>query len=270
MFSSIRVRLTFSHLAVIILAMGLSGVLLLSFLERYFLQATEDSLIAQARITAQALIPGAITGGPQPSPGAPGSVDARPGEASLAPAYNAVQQQQLSNLSLQAENLPRSTGALSLGEMDLTYLADASLRLSAQLETRIRILDARGVVLVDSQQEDRGKDLRADSLVARALDGGYASRTDQAGGEAAMHVSLPVLVEDRLVGVVYLSQPLRDTTAVLRDLRARWLSAMAIALLLSGVRMSMMLKKRTKLLAENLFNPGIGCRRFCKSNTTYK
>jgi signal transduction histidine kinase len=35
--------------------------------------------------------------------------------------------------------------------------------------------------------------------------------------------------------VVYLSQPLRDTTAVLRDLRARWLSAMAIALLLSGV-----------------------------------
>jgi two-component system OmpR family sensor kinase len=234
-FSSIRVRLTFSHLAVIILAMGLSGVLLLSFLERYFLQATEDSLIAQARITAQALIPGAITEGPQPSPGAPGSVDARPGEASLAPAYNAVQQQQLSNLSLQAENLPRSSGALSLGEMDLTYLADASLRLSAQLETRIRILDARGVVLVDSQQEDRGKDLRADSLVARALDGGYASRTDQAGGEAAMHVSLPVLVEDRLVGVVYLSQPLRDTTAVLRDLRARWLSAMAIALLLSGV-----------------------------------
>jgi hypothetical protein len=35
---------------VIVLAMGLSGFLLLSFLERYFLQATEDSLVAQARI----------------------------------------------------------------------------------------------------------------------------------------------------------------------------------------------------------------------------
>ncbi len=45
MFSSIRVRLTLSHLVVIIIAMGLSGFLLLSFLDRYFLQAMEDSPI---------------------------------------------------------------------------------------------------------------------------------------------------------------------------------------------------------------------------------
>ena len=45
---------------VIVLAMGLSGFLLLSFLERYFLRAAEDSLLAQARITAQTLIPGAM------------------------------------------------------------------------------------------------------------------------------------------------------------------------------------------------------------------
>ena len=64
MFSSIRVRLTLSHLAVIVLAMGLSGFLLLSLLERYFLQAAEESLLAQARITAQALIPGAMAVGP--------------------------------------------------------------------------------------------------------------------------------------------------------------------------------------------------------------
>ena len=88
MFSSVRVRLTLSHLAVIVLAMGLSGFLLLSSLERYFLQATEDSLVAQARITAQALIPGAVAEGP-------------PGEAlseasdRLAPIYNTAQQQQL-------------------------------------------------------------------------------------------------------------------------------------------------------------------------------
>jgi two-component system sensor histidine kinase BaeS len=230
-FSSIRVRLTLSHLAVIILAMGLSGFLLLSFLERYFLQATEDSLLAQARITAQALIPGAM-----------------PEEIILAPAFNTlqtVQQQRGSNLTIQAENLPLPADDLALGDMDLAYLADASLQLSTQLETRIRILDTQGVVLVDSQQQEQGtdpsvrsrsgQDLGTDPLVAQALSGGYASRTDRAGWETTMHLAFPVLVENRLVGVIYLSQPLRDVTAVLHDLRTRWLLSTAIALLLSGV-----------------------------------
>ena len=43
----IRTRLTLSHLAVIVVAMGLSWFLLLSLLERYFLQAMEESLLAQ-------------------------------------------------------------------------------------------------------------------------------------------------------------------------------------------------------------------------------
>ena len=66
MFSSIRLRLSLSHLSVIILAMGLSAFLLLTFVEDYFIDAAKDSLEAQARITAQALIPGAIVGEPQP------------------------------------------------------------------------------------------------------------------------------------------------------------------------------------------------------------
>jgi signal transduction histidine kinase len=49
-----------------------------------------------------------------------------------------------------------------------------------------------------------------------------------------MSLASPVLVEGELVGVVYLSQPLHDVTAVLQDLRARWLVSTAIALLLSG------------------------------------
>jgi signal transduction histidine kinase len=229
-FSSLRARLTLSHLAVIVMAMGLSGLLLLSLVERYFLQAMRDSLIAQARITAQALIPGAMVGEP------PGQL--HPDSTDLAPAYNAVQQQQLSNLSLQAQNVAPPADGLGLGEEGLAYLADASLQLSAQLETRIRILDAQGTVLVDSRQdgqERQGVDLRADPLVARALQGQHASRTDESDGEATMHLALPAVVEGRLVGVVYLSQPLRDAAAVLHDLRARWLVSTVVALLLSGV-----------------------------------
>ncbi len=221
MFASIRTRLTLSHLMVIIVAMGLSGFLLLSLLERYFLQAMEDSLVTQARITAQALIPGAMVEGP-------------PAQAQPS-AYNTIQQQRVSNISLQARNVAPPATGVPLGEVDLSYLADASLQLSSELDTRIRILDAHGVVRADSHGTEVGADLQADPVVARALAGQYASQTDRSGREPAMQVALPVLVEGKLVGVVYLSQPLRDALAVLRALRFRWLLSTLIALLFSGV-----------------------------------
>jgi signal transduction histidine kinase len=230
LFSSLRTRLTFSHLAVIVLAMFLSGFLLFSFLERYFLQAAEESLLAQARITAQALVPGAMA---WESP-----LELSPEAVNLAPAFNAVQQQQLSNLSLQASNMDLPTDAPALGDVDLTYLSDASLRLSAQLTTHIRILDEQGNVLVDSMQDSpdpSSADMRSDPLVVRALQGEHASRIEETQGEGVMHLALPATVGDRLVGVVYLSQPLSDVTDVLHDLRARLLLSTATALALSAV-----------------------------------
>lgn len=222
MFSSIRTRLTFSHLAVIVVAMGLSGFLLLSLLEGYFLSAMEDSLAAQARITAQALIPGAVTEGP-------------PAEVAVA-AYNAVQQQRLSNLSLQAQNVAPPPDQPAIGVLDLSYLADASLQLSSELETRIRILDALGVVLLDTTgQLQQSLDLSADPLVARALTGEYASQTESAGEHRVMKAAMPILVDGRIVGAVYLEESLSDVIAVIGDLRLRWLLATGIALLLSGV-----------------------------------
>ena len=174
MFASIRTRLTLSHLAVIIVAMGLSGLLLLSLLERYFLEAMEDSLAAQAQITAQALIPGAMAEGVVEPP---------------ASAWNTIQQRQ-SNISLQAQNVAPPEAENPVLEADLGYLADASLELSTQLDTRIRLLDAGGFVLVDSQGEDQGADLRSEELVALALGGQQASRTEQAGPQPAMHLAL--------------------------------------------------------------------------------
>jgi two-component system sensor histidine kinase BaeS len=217
---SIRTRLTLSHLAVIVVAMGLSGFLLLSFLNRYFLQAMEDNLVAQAQITAQTLIPGTTTIHQPADP-----------RASIS---NTLRQQRIDNLYLQTENVAPPTVGLPAGDLDLSYLADASLELGAALDTRIRVLDAQGVVLVDSAQRDQAVDLRMDLLVAQALRGIYASQTNQGGPTPEMHVVVPVTAEGQLVGVVYLSQPLRDVTAVLRDLRTRWVLSMAIALLLSG------------------------------------
>ena len=218
---SIRTRLTVSHLAVIVVAMGLSGLLLFSLFEGYFLNAMEDSLVAQARLTAQALIPGA-------------SVSAPPGDPSAA-AYNTLQQQLLSNLSLEAQNVAGPAGEVPVGEWDLSSLADATFQLSSQLDTRIRILDTRGIVVVDSVAGGQGQDLSDEPLLVQVLRGESVSPSVQRGAVREMRYAVPVLVEGRLVGVVFLSQSLLDISAVMRDLRVRWLVATAIALGLSGV-----------------------------------
>jgi hypothetical protein len=92
MWANIRVRLTLSHLLVIVIAMGSSGFLLLSSLERYFLQAAEESLMVQAQITAQTLLPGTAPSEPLAE------------QVESPPASNIVQQRQLSNLSVETWN----------------------------------------------------------------------------------------------------------------------------------------------------------------------
>jgi signal transduction histidine kinase len=222
---SVRARLALSHLAVIAVAMLLSGLALLSSLDRYFTQAMERNLVAQAQITAQTLIPGSVVIGPV-------------SDAAVA-ASNTIRQQRVDNLYLQAENVAdlarEVVSPLPVGELDLGYLADASIELGAALDTRIHVLDASGIVLVDSAGADQGANLSSDPLVAEALQGRYARHTEGSGRAAAMHVAVPVTVEGKLGGVVYLSQPLRDVVAVLGDLRLRWALSMAVALSLAGL-----------------------------------
>jgi signal transduction histidine kinase len=221
MLTSWRTKLVFSLLGLIVLAMGLSGILLLSFLESYFLEATEESLIAQARITAQALIPGAMVAGQQVE--------------QQAPLLNTLQMRGAQNIAVQTENLQIPEQDVTLSDIDLGYLADSTLQLGAQLETRIRILDASGSVLVDSLSASDPTPVKDNPLVTRALAGQYASQTDDVDGVQTMSLALPVLVEDQLVGVIYLSHPLSDIHIVLGDLRSRWISSTAIALVLSAI-----------------------------------
>ncbi len=220
MLNTLRLKLLFSHLALIILAMGVAGGVLLTSLERYFLDATEQSLLAQARITAQTLIPGAVTAGPQVEE-----------QAALS---NTIQQRVERNIAVQTQNL-NPPADVSLSNLDLSYLADTTLQLGTQLETRVRVLDTAGGVLVDSTGVTVTETLAGDPLVQSALKGQYKSRTEETYTGLTMSLALPALVEGKLVGVVYVSQPLRDVTIVLRDLRLRWIGSTAVALLLSGI-----------------------------------
>jgi signal transduction histidine kinase len=212
--SNIHIRLVLSHLTVIVLAMALSGVLLLSLIEQYFLQETENSLLAQARITAEAIAPGASLGGDTSN--------------ELSPLTNAIQQQNDINLYVEAANATQ----LEASNFELDPLMDVSLQLGAQLNTHIRILNADGIVLVDSQESGVGQSLQTDDLVRQSLTGDYASAMLD---EGRMGLVFPVLRDGERVAAVYLVQPLNDVIAVLQNLRVRWLMATGSGLLLSAV-----------------------------------
>ena len=226
MIRSLRVKLILSHLAVIFVAMTVVSFLLLSMARGYFLAAMEQSLVAQAHLVVQALIPGA-TAALQPQ--------------DLPSAYNAVQQQQASNLSVQVDS---NTLPSDLARAPLSYLNEASVELSAVLETRIRVLDEQGVVLVDSDGDDEGRDLSGEAAVVTALRGEQQTYQQATDGEDWLFVSVPVLDEGRVAGVVYLGQPLRDVAAVLSDLRWRLLLAAGVAFL-GGVGSLMLRPPRT-------------------------
>jgi hypothetical protein len=91
-----------------------------------------------------------------------------------APLNNAIQQQ-AGNLNLQTTPL---THTAALNTADLSYLADTSLQLSTQLDTRVRLLNLQGRVLVDSAGTDVNANLQDDPFVVRALQGQYSSRLD--------------------------------------------------------------------------------------------
>jgi signal transduction histidine kinase len=122
-----------------------------------------------------------------------------------------------------------------LRESNLAPFTEASIELSTILETHIRLLDDRGIVLIDSANLQEGQDLSIDENVSSALVGEQRSHVSTAEGVDQFHLSVPVWVDDQVVGAIYLSQPLRDIAEVLADLRIRMLLASLIALPLAMI-----------------------------------
>src|SRR5512139_580689 len=110
--------------------MGLLGFLLLSLVQGYFEQAVRESLLVQARLVARGL-----TASP------PLSLS-NVGQALLPPASNAVQQQAQNRASA-------STPAFGLDS--------ATLQITSQLDTRVRLIDGGGSIVADSQANASGR-----------------------------------------------------------------------------------------------------------------
>lgn len=206
MFNRLTTRLVASHLLVIAIAMTLLGFLLLSLVQSYFEQALQTSLTTQARLTAQALV----------SSGSTSNIT----QAALPAAQNALPQQS-SQITVQVQNASPNSSALD----------NTTIRLSAELDTRIRVVDPRGIVQADSANTERGRDLSNDPAIAAALRGQEFARTQ----DDSIFVAVPLRRDARIIGAVYLGQPMRDVIAVLADLRARLLVSAVVSLVLSAL-----------------------------------
>lgn len=203
MFNRLTTRLVLSHLLVIAIAMTLLSFVLFSLVQGYFVQALQQSLTNQARLTAQALL---STSAANVSP------------VIQSPAQNALQQQ-TSQVNVQVQNTAPNS------------LDNVAIRLSAELDTRVRVVDARGVVQADSANVERGRDLSNDVLVAAALNGQEQSRVQ----DDWIFVAVPLRRDGRSIGAVYLGQPMRDVASVLADLRARLFISAMVSLVLSAL-----------------------------------
>jgi two-component system sensor histidine kinase BaeS len=213
----LRARLTVSHLAVIAVAMGVVIAALLSLANDYFIGALEDSLRAQAGLIQAALIPAA---------------EIAPPTQMLPPAYNAVQQQQLSNLSVQVES--KSGGDELTAPLNLNSLQDLTVGVNALVETGVYIVDPAGEIVI-SPVGSSGPQLGGSAIIAQALEGARHSEVLRSEGERWLAVSEPISVEGKIAGALVLIHPLRDVSSVLVDLRTRLLLATAAALGIAGL-----------------------------------
>jgi two-component system sensor histidine kinase BaeS len=219
---NLRARLALSHLAVILVTILVASFSLLSLVQGYLWNSLEQSLTAEAQLLARTLFPESSMASPP---------------TGLSPAYNAMQQQ-AGNLSVQLGSKSPSQDseiAAELAQSNLGYLANTTVQISTALETHIQILDSRGVVLVDSAMQNEGVNLSAGPAIAAALEGRRQSSIENAAGQDWLFVAVPIWVEERVAGVIYIGQPLRDVASILRDVRTRLLLSAAVALPISAL-----------------------------------
>ncbi|MGB2896961.1 MAG: ATP-binding protein [Anaerolineales bacterium] len=217
-----RSKILLSHLAVIFIAAIITGFSLLSLAESYFLNALENSLVSQAHVITQSLLPQL-------------HIDAA--NAPNEPAFNAIQQQVIGNLNVQVispSDLLENESASSLSQAELNSLRDFTIELSSTIETRFLLIDQDGSTIISSADLDL-EPYKEIPATRDAFGGQIASSVGKIKDEDWLFVATPLLQQDDTVAVLLLGHPLRDITAVLTDLRSRLILAVGIAIPLASL-----------------------------------
>ena len=143
----------------------------------------------------------------------------------------------------------RAEDASKLGSTEADALAEELAAAGSRITSRIRLLDADGEAVVDSADNDgAGVGYAETPEVAAALSGEYGAATRiTEEGRVALFVATPIVVEDRIAGVAYVSSTTFSIRTLLRDYRLR-LSMVVILFVLVALVL-------TELLARWLSAP---------------
>jgi two-component system OmpR family sensor kinase len=103
---------------------------------------------------------------------------------------------------------------------------------SAETSSRLRVLDAKGVVIADSSQTDAvGVSYATRPEIVKALAGGYGADTRRTElGRVALYVAAPVRADGRIVGVTYASSTTFSILTLLSDYRRQLAIVVAVFL----------------------------------------
>ncbi|THT97466.1 two-component system sensor histidine kinase CreC [Lampropedia puyangensis] len=137
-------------------------------------------------------------------------------------------------------------GALAQGDL-LRAISSAKVRqpaasihgnLKDSIDLRLYITDAKGVVLLDSEFQDVGKDFSRWRDVYLALGGQYGARSTRDipddENSSVMYVAAPIVHEGRIVGALSLGKPTRTVLRYANNARQRVRELGLILLVASG------------------------------------
>ncbi len=224
---SLGVRLGFSYLAVILVGMGIVIPLAWLAVERMYLDAQRENLLAQAQLISVALGGENALGGSPP------------------PTSDPVEYTQMSNV------LPGIHTRVidSLGAVVIDLVAPESGLEAVSLDMSQLAQSASGLV---TPQE-----LTSRPEIAQALQGQSASairRVEAAGGRRVLYAAAPVLsAEGTVLQIVYLATPLPDTQWRAFPLAVRWqFGAVVLAAILLAGGVGVLLARRISRPLEEL------------------
>lgn len=210
-------RLFTSHLLAIGMAIALVSFALLSMFRSYFLDALEDSLLIQADLIAQSILP---------------DVDSLSVEPELPAAFNALQQQS-DQLSVQIQNQSSAAQQGSAPEA-LAALRQANIAITSSLQTDVYLFDREHDLLLSPVEPVPQPSIFAE-LVDAAFMGRSSRETMRTRQENLLVVAAPLRIGENIIAAFILSHPLHDLEAVFQNLWSRLAISAFISLMLTSI-----------------------------------
>jgi signal transduction histidine kinase len=199
------------------IAIALVSFALLSMFRSYFLDSLEDSLLVQADLIAQSILP---------------EVDSVSIEPVLPAAFNALQQQS-EQLSVQIQNQAADAKPGSATEA-LAALRQANIAVTSSLQTDVYIFDHEYELLL-SPVESTSQPAAFTSLAEAALLGKTSHETITYAENRHLVVATPLRVGDDIIAAFVLSHPLHDLEAVFQNLWIRLTISALLSLILTSI-----------------------------------